>query len=262
MISGHLLYILSYLFFFLSFLSYYLLSEMPEVETVYFTEKGVDLLKIFPEVVELQLAMNAGWGWYDLAYHRPSHLTVPRKPIRVVYTTEEEKKKLLAAQKSQKSASSYISDILVAIKNRPQEQRTFDALVEFVSDEVILAPENIRTEILEGVIHATTACIAEQVVKEDVVVEDMVIDTVVEDVVVEDMVIDDVVAEDMVIDTVDGVEDAVVKEDEEDTIEDAVVKEEEEEEEEEEEVVGEIEINNCFSRWYERLSNFIMRRGV
>ena len=71
---------------------------MSELETVYFTEKGVDLLKIFPEVAELQLAMNAGWCWSDVEQYHPTQFAIPRKPTRVVYTSEAEKERLLGTQ--------------------------------------------------------------------------------------------------------------------------------------------------------------------
>ena len=67
-------------------------------ETVYFTEEGVDLQKIFPEVAELQLAMAAGWCWSDVEQYHPTQFAIPRKPIRVLYTTEAEKKRLLGTQ--------------------------------------------------------------------------------------------------------------------------------------------------------------------
>ena len=67
-------------------------------ETVYFTEEGVDLQKIFPEVAELQLAMAAGCCWSDVEQYHPTQFAIPRKPIRVLYTTEAEKKRLLGTQ--------------------------------------------------------------------------------------------------------------------------------------------------------------------
>ena len=175
-----------------------------EEETVYFTEKGVDLLKVFPEVAEMQQAMAAGWSWYDLERYNPAHLRVPRKKLRIVYTTEAEKKllepsethtvtdpletsvvsglveteslsdplEISSVSDSSETASisealetpaTYISEILEGIKQMPQEQRTFDAMTEFVSDALAQAPEALHTEILEGV--AGEASIYEPVVE-------------------------------------------------------------------------------------------------
>ena len=171
-----------------------------EPETVYFTEKGVDLLKIFPEVAELQLAMAAGWCWSDVEQYHPAQFAVPRKPIRVLYTTEAEKNRLLGTQstieeaqvtqevkkaqvqaqaqevqevhKAQEEATlpdpniqTCVANILADLQNQ-QKQSQENLSLEYVTDYIASAiykikPENLHAAILDGVAQDAATLIQE-----------------------------------------------------------------------------------------------------
>ena len=161
---------------------------MSELETVYFTEKGVDLLKIFPEVAELQLAMNAGWCWSDVEQYHPTQFAIPRKPTRVVYTSEAEKERLLGTQAPIKVATqeatqeatheatatlpetntvaveTYVANILANLQEQSQENRSLDDIANYIANAIYNAPENLHSAILDGVAQEAVALIQEPVV--------------------------------------------------------------------------------------------------
>ena len=164
---------------------------MSDLEIVYFTEKGVDLHKIFPEVAELQLAMNAGWRWSDVEQYNPTQFTIPRKPTRVVYTTEAEKKRLLDMQAptmiqeepqeapiqeetqeetkptpetNTATVEAYVANILADLQKQPQENRTLEDIADYIASAIYKTPENLHSEILDGVACTATALIQEPVV--------------------------------------------------------------------------------------------------
>ena len=136
-------------------------------ETVYFTEKGVDLHKIFPEVAELQLALDAGWNWSDVEQYLPAQFMIPRKPIRVVYTTEAEKERMLGTQvaiipKTQETSTvvqAYVVNILADLQKQSQEKRSLDDIASYLATAIYNTPENLHTAILDGVAHEAAALI-------------------------------------------------------------------------------------------------------
>jgi len=147
-------------------------KQAQEPETIYFTEKGIDLLKVFPEVAELQLAMAAGWRWSDVAHYRHKQFMIPHKPIHIVYTTEAEKERMLGPQASAIQEASreetntatieaHVANILADLQKQPQEHRSLDDIADYIASAIYKTPENLHSAILDGVAYAANALIQE-----------------------------------------------------------------------------------------------------
>jgi hypothetical protein len=110
------------------------------VNTVYITEKGCDLLAIFPEVAAIARNLREGGTWYDTVTRIIPRMKIPE--VHIVSTTEAELKRFreARAQKQQNKREEKIkkySDALYAdVAAMPHETRTMAALTEYIADSI------------------------------------------------------------------------------------------------------------------------------
>ena len=113
---------------------------------VYFTEKGIDLMKVFPELAELNKTMHYADTWYYTMLSKER--MKPNMNLKIVYTTEAE----LARQRNA-AEEQQIGDAVTAIQEWivgiPENQRTMDFLSQGIVNAAVTLPESRRTAFVE-----------------------------------------------------------------------------------------------------------------
>jgi hypothetical protein len=111
-------------------ISYFSIMLSVEPRIVYLTEKGIDLLALWPDIQYMDRAMRNGVSWFDLNLHATNPVKIP--PYKIVKTTEAE----LAAMRQQEKAQAIqetCDRLLSAIKEFQKEERTVDRLVDYIA---------------------------------------------------------------------------------------------------------------------------------
>jgi hypothetical protein len=119
-------------------------QEPPE-EIFYMTENGIDLKAMYPDIQLFENAIKYGVGsWYDLGekLHRLEK-SAPKRNIRIIETTEAELLKIRVKE--------YVDKFVKHIQNMPEDRRTFNALVNLISNNIDQVPEKYRDDVLETI---------------------------------------------------------------------------------------------------------------
>jgi hypothetical protein len=113
---------------------------------VYFTEKGIDLMKVFPELAELNKTMHYADTWYYTMLSKER--MKPNMNLKIVYTTEAELARQRNAAEEQQvgDAGTTIQEWIVGI---PENQRTMDFLSQGIVNAAVTLPESRRTAFVE-----------------------------------------------------------------------------------------------------------------
>jgi hypothetical protein len=113
---------------------------------VYFTEKGIDLMKVFPELAELNKTMHYADTWYYTMLNKER--MKPNMNLKIVYTTEAELARQRNAAEEQQvgDAGIAIQEWIVGI---PEHQRTMDFLSQGIVNALVTLPESRRPAFLE-----------------------------------------------------------------------------------------------------------------
>jgi len=113
---------------------------------VYFTEKGIDLMKVFPELAELNKTMHYADTWYYTMLSKER--MKPNMNLKIVYTTEAELARQRNAAEEQQigDAGTAIQEWIVGI---PENQRTMDFLSQGIVNAAVTLPESRRTAFVE-----------------------------------------------------------------------------------------------------------------
>jgi hypothetical protein len=113
---------------------------------VYFTEKGIDLMKVFPELAELNKTMHYADTWYYTMLSKER--MKPNMNLKIVYTTEAELARQRNAAEEQQvgDAVTAIQEWIVGI---PENQRTMDFLSQGIVNAAVTLPESRRPAFVE-----------------------------------------------------------------------------------------------------------------
>ena len=105
----------------------------PDIQIVYFTEKGIDLLAAIPETKYIDYAMRNGYSWYHVIDNPPRSIQ-QNKEIRIVRTTEAELAIHQAAPTPVTPAVDHKANILARIDQVPNSEWTQDKIADVVVD--------------------------------------------------------------------------------------------------------------------------------